>query len=269
MPGSRQSRPHWKAALLLLALTFAGTSARAVEPDPINLRFEVFGGPGLHFLTLRVRVDEAGGRYAIAVEAETRSLADLFVDLRSRLEVRGRVSTGALWPEAMRAETHRRGVDLNTRIEYDADGPILAEATPPPIGPVTAVTPAQMRGTVDQLTAYLALAHSIARRAPAHYPSVFDGRRRYDLSFTDLATETLPDFASPTQVCRMSRQRIAGFPVDRAGKNAADQGKLWFARLVPGDLAIPVRMEFDSEFGTFTADLAELRGRGVDLRFTE
>jgi hypothetical protein len=47
----------------LLALTFAGTSARAVEPDPMNLRFEVFDGPGLHFLTLRVRVDEAGGRY--------------------------------------------------------------------------------------------------------------------------------------------------------------------------------------------------------------
>ena len=240
-----------------------------MEPDPINLRFEVFGGPGLHFLTLRVRVDEAGGRYAIAVEAETRSLADLFVDLRSRLEVRGRVS-GALLPEAMRAETHRRGVDLNTRIDYGADGTTLAEATPPPTRPVTPVTPAQMRGTVDQLTAYLTLAHSIARRGSCALAlAVFDGRRRYDLSFTDLAPETLPDFASPTQVCRMSRQRIAGFPIDRAGKSATDQGKLWFARLVPGNLAIPVRMEFDSEFGTFTADLAELRGSGVDLRFTE
>ena len=117
--------------MLLLALAFSSASARAVELDPINLRFEVFGGPGLHFLTLRVRVDEAGGRYAIAVEAETRSLADLFVDLRSRLEVRGRVSASALLPEAMRAETHRRGVDLSTRI--CADGAILAEVTPPPI----------------------------------------------------------------------------------------------------------------------------------------
>jgi hypothetical protein len=32
---------------------------------------------------------------------------------------------------------------------------------------------------------------------------------------------------------------------------------------------VPVRMEFDSEFGTFTAELAELRGRGVHLRFKE
>jgi len=120
------------------------------------------------------------------------------------------------------------------------------------------------------LTAYLALAHTIARRSSCALAlAVFDGRRRYDLRFTDLAPETLPDFASPSRVCRMSRERIAGFPVDRAGKSATDQGKLWFARLVPGDLAIPVRMEFDSEFGTFTADLAELRERGVDLRFTE
>ena len=255
---------------MLLALAFSSASARAVEPDPINLRFDVFGGPGLHFLTLRVRVNETRGRYAIAVEAETRSLADLFVHMRSRLEVRGRVSTGAFWPEAMRAETRRRGVDLNTRIDYGADGTILAEATPPPIRPVTPVTSAQMRGTVDQLTAYLALAHTIARRSSCALAlAVFDGRRRYDLSFTDLAPETLPDFASPSRVCRMSRQRIAGFPVDRAGKSATDQGKLWPARLVPGDLAIPVRMEFDNEFGTFTADLVEPHGRSVDLRFTE
>ena len=37
----------------------------------------------------------------------------------------------------------------------------------------------------------------------------------------------------------------------------------------PGDLMVPVRMEFGGEFGIFTAEFAELRGRCVDLRFTE
>jgi hypothetical protein len=127
-----------------------------------------------------------------------------------------------------------------------------------------------MRGTVDQLTAYLALTCHLAGRGSCAPPlAVFDGRRRYDLSFTDLDPEILPGFAGPTRVCRMSRRRIAGFPVERGGTTATDQGKLWFARPIPGDLMVPVRMEFGSEFGTFTADLAELRGRGVDLRFTE
>jgi hypothetical protein len=79
----------------------------------------------------------------------------------------------------------------------------------------------------------------------------------------------LPGFTGPTRVCRMSRPRIAGFPVDRGGSGTTDQGKLWFARLIPGDLMVPVRMEFGSQFGIFTAEFAELRGRGVDLRSTE
>jgi hypothetical protein len=39
--------------------------------------------------------------------------------------------------------------------------------------------------------------------------------------------------------------------------------------LLPDDLMVPIRMEFDSEFGTFAADLGELRGRGIELRLME
>jgi hypothetical protein len=188
--------------LLPLVLVFFGAPARMAESDAIYLRFEVFGGPGLHFLTLQVSVEQSTGRYSLAVDAETRGLADLFVDLHSRIETRGTSSADALLPEAMVAETRRRGVDLHTRIDYAADGTVTAEATPPPDG---TVAPAQMRGTVDQLTAYLALARHLARhRSCALALAVFDGRRRYDLSFTDLDFETMPSFAGPIQVCRMS-----------------------------------------------------------------
>jgi hypothetical protein len=218
MSRSRLLRAYLKALFLPLALAVTAASARAAEPDSIFLRFEIFGGPGLHFLTLRVMVNQSPERYSIETEAETRSLVDLFVDLRSRVEVRGRISAGALLPEAMRGETHRRGLDLYTRIDYGADGIVTAEATPPPTRPVTPVTPAQMRGTIDQLTAYLALARSLARHGSCALSlAVFDGRRRYDLGFADLAPETLPGFAGPTPVCRMTRRRIAGFPVDRGG----------------------------------------------------
>jgi len=66
--------------VLVLALALLGAPTRAVEPDSIYLRFEIFGGPGLHFLTLQVSVDQSRERYSLAVDAETRSLADLFVD---------------------------------------------------------------------------------------------------------------------------------------------------------------------------------------------
>jgi hypothetical protein len=267
MPRSHQVNAHAAAALFLVALALCCAAARAAERDSIHLRFEVYGGPALHFLTLRVTVDQSASSYAITVMAETRGLADLFVDLRSQLAVRGRISADALFPEAMRAETQRGGVVLHTRIDYAADGTVTAEATPPPSRPVTPVAPAQMRGTVDQLTAYLVLARSLARYGSCRLAlAVFDGRRRYDLRFSDLAPEALAGFAGPAKVCRMSRRRIAGFPVDREGNAMTDQGRLWFAHLLPGDLMVPLRMEFDSEWGTFTAELVELRGRGVELR---
>jgi hypothetical protein len=67
----------------------------------------------------------------------------------------------------------------------------------------------------------------------------------------------------------MSRCRIAGFSAEHGGNEAADLESCGSARLLPGDLVIPVRMEFASEFGTFTAELAELRGRGADLQLAE
>jgi hypothetical protein len=255
----RRRRPtaHRVALFLLLALAVCSGAIHAAEPDSIYLRYEVYGGPGLRFLSLQATVEQSRGRYSLAVAAETRGIADFFIDLRSR-------------PEAMHAETHRRGVDFHTRIDHLPDGTVVAEATPPPTSPITPVSPAQMRGTVDQLTAYLQLARHLAARGSCPLAlAVFDGRRRYDLSFVDLPSEALPGLSGTTQVCGMQRHRIAGFPIERSGDQPTDQGKLWLARLVPGEVLVPVRMEFGSEFGTFTAKLAELRGRGVELRFTE
>ena len=46
-------------------------------------------------------------------------------------------------------------------------------------------------------------------------------------------------------------------------------GKIWYARLGTGDQMVPVRMEFDTEFGKVEGYLAEMRGGGVDLHFMD
>jgi hypothetical protein len=267
---SRRPGLHWKAPVLLLTLAVCRAPAEATEPDPIYLRFEILGAPGVHFMTLQAIVGYARETYTISAEAETRGLTDLLLDLRSRLEVHGKVTAVALRPDALRADTHRRGADYHTRVEYRADGGVSAELSPPPDSRVTPVTPPQMRGTIDQLTGYLALARTMATRGACTLRlKVFDGRRRYDLEFTDAPGETLPGIGT-TQVCRMARYRIAGFPLDAGGSGTRDQGRVWFANLLSqGELAIPARVEFIGKLGTFIAELAELRGRGVHLRFTQ
>jgi hypothetical protein len=79
-----------------------------------------------------------------------------------------------------------------------------------------------------------------------------------------LSPDGYQNLAGPTQLCEIVRQEIM------ANRNKNEdtyrRGKIWYARLMGGDRMMPVRMEFDTEFGVVTGYLAELRGRGVDLR---
>jgi len=49
----------------------------------------------------------------------------------------------------------------------------------------------------------------------------------------------------------------------------ARKGTIWYAPLLPGDVVVPVRMRLETQIGAVDAYLAELHGRGVDLRLME
>src|SRR5258707_3390657 len=86
MPRACRTRAYRKTVSLLLALALFGVPGRAAEPDAIYLRFEVFGGPGLHFLTLQVSVHQSRERCPLVGDSRTRSFADPLVDLPCRLQ---------------------------------------------------------------------------------------------------------------------------------------------------------------------------------------
>ena len=98
---------------------------------------------------------------------------------------------------------------------------------------------------------------------------VFDGSGFYNLRFTDLKRDTLSDdgyqkFAGPAQVCQVVREDVVVNP-DRT-EDTYKSGRIWYAQVVAGDRMMPVRMEFDTAFGIVHGYLAELHGRGADLR---
>jgi hypothetical protein len=97
----------------------------------------------------------------------------------------------------------------------------------------------QLRGTVDQLTAYFLLERQLARRGTcALVVPVFDGSGIYNLRFTDIKREMLTadsyqNFARPTQLCAVVREEI----VANRNKNEDTyrRGKIWYAQLMAGD----------------------------------
>ena len=257
------------AIAVALFFSSGAFAASASESDRVDARFEIFGFAGLHVLTNRTSVEEAGNRYAIAMDLDTRGLASVFVDLTSHSEAHGALAGETLRPEAYRAEVRRNSVDRHYGLDYRGDGTVINSSTPPSVENLLLIAGQQMRGTVDQLTAYLLLERQLASRGTcALVVPVFDGSGLYNLRFTDVKRDLLTadghqNFAGPAQLCEVVREEIVANP--NKNEDTYRRGKIWYARLMAGDRMIPIRMEFDTAFGGVKGYLTELHGHGVHL----
>ena len=268
--------PILQMVALAVMAAIVALAAPAAAADPVELRIEVYGFAGFHVLTNRTSVAASGDRYSIATELDTRGLASVFVDLTSHSEVRGRLTHDAVRPDAYQGDVRRNGNDSHYRIDYRADGTVASDQTPPSPALRSAAAVDQMRGTVDQLTAFFIVERQLAQRGSCGLVvPVFDGLSRYNLRFTDAQPETLsPEghqrFAGPTLVCGILRQDVVGFPSGQdANGGTYKRGKIWYASLTGGDQMVPVRMEFDTEYGSVSGYLTELRHHGLKLSFKD
>jgi hypothetical protein len=263
------ARSAFAATAALFFLIHGGPPLPAAEPDRIAARFEIYGFAGFHVLTNRTTVEEAGDRYAIAMDLDTRGLASVFVNLTSHSEASGRLGREMPRPDAYRSDVRRNGADRHYALDYHGDGTVINASSPPSSGRPLLVAADQIRGTVDQLTAYFLVERRLALHGScALVVPVFDGSGFYNLRFTDVKREVLSadgyqNFAGPSQKCEVRREDIVVNP-DR-NEDTYHTGRIWYAHVVAGDLMLPVRMEFDTAFGAVKGYLAELHGRGVDL----
>ena len=254
-------------AIPLLALALC--VAPALAADPITMRVEVFGLAGLRVLTLRSQIDEAGERYAITIDYATSGVAGWFVDIKTHAQVRGRLGAGWAQPELFRNETRRDGKERHNKVDYHPDGTIDGSSSPPVSEPVPL---ASMRGTVDNLTAYFLLERQLARTGSCGLAvPVFDGRHRYDLFFTDAGEHKLEpkggqEFEGATKACHMQRRNVAPAEGGETSEGAR-AGTIWYAKLIPeAAVMVPVRSRFETQIGGVDGYLAEIHGRGVDLK---
>jgi len=250
----------------LLIAGFAPSAAGAA--DQITMRFEVHGIGGMHVASDRTVISETGDRYAITGDLQTLGAAGLFQDLKKHSEARGRlVATGAQ-PETYRAETRRNGAERRDKVDFRIARVASGGSTPPESSPALPT-----RDAVDPLTAYFLVERQLGRDGDcAMKVPVFDGHNRYNLVFSDAGEQTLSPsggqkYSGSAKACRMQREAVAGYP--NGENDMPRQGTIWYARLVPGDLMLPVRLKMATSIGTMDGYLAELHGRGKDVRLIE
>ena len=268
----RPALPAFCAAVFL----FAAAIRPAAADDVVKMAFEGFGPAGLHILTTHTVIEENPSWYAIEGDFATAGLGAWFASIANRSVTEGREVADKPQPVTFSSETDRNGVIQHLRVDYKPDGMPSGSVTPPPKEAVTPVNFSQLGGTVDNLTAYLLLERQLAHGGGcALKVPVFDGRHRYDLQFSDAGHHILTpaegqNFNGSTQACRMVRTEIGGFYVDKSHEEGASAGTIWYAPLLPeADLAVPVRMEMQTEIGTVALFLAQLHSRGVNLKLMD
>jgi hypothetical protein len=263
-------------ALVAGFLLIAAALGPAAADEYVSMAFEGFGLAGLHVVTTHTVIEETPAWYEIEGDFSTVGLSSLFASVANRSVTRGREVGDTPKPELFDSETDRNGTVQHLRVDFRPDGTPNGSATPPPKEPVTPVSFSQLPGTVDNLTAYLLLQRQLAHGGScALKVPVFDGRHRYDLQFSDggqhiLSAARGQNFKGPAQACHMARNEIGGFYLDKHHEEGASSGMIWYAPLLPGgDLAVPVRMEMQTEIGNLALFLAQLHGPGVNLKLME
>jgi len=242
----------------------------AIAADKITMRIEVTGIGGMPVATDHTVIEESGNTYAIAGDLQTTGLAVLFQKFQSKSSVHGRLqgSSGAQ-PDAYMADVRRDNGERHDKVDFRT-GAVAAGSSTVPVKAEGAAAPT--RDTVDPLTAYFLVERRLGQGGNCTMKvPVFDGRHRYDLKFTDAGEQKLSasngqHYSGDSHACKMTRENVAG-ATDKDKVEMPQRGTVWYARVAPGDLLLPVKLEMVTDVGTVTGHLAEMHGRGADLKF--
>ncbi|CBS88732.1 DUF3108 domain-containing protein [Azospirillum lipoferum] len=254
------------AGLSLPLLTLAAPAAMA---EPVRATYRVFVG-GVTALDVDATLEVTGDRYRIAVSAVTGGTIGRLFSWKTESQSDGHRQGEDLRPASHRQSSQFRGEPRSVTLTYGPQGDVSATVTPPPeTDDREPVPPALQRGTLDPLSAVLdlLLAVGASQHCDRSLP-VFDGRRRYDMMFTEVGRRIVDPsrysvFSGVAQQCRVSYKPVAGYgksgPTGRFWQrsNPADRPPvdLWLAPVAAGYPPLPVRLETDSDFGSVVAHL--------------
>ena len=212
-----------------------------------------------------------GGIKATSLEIDI-TLSDLAYRLKSRVVARGpfgwitgfiadAMSEGYLGDNEIRPREHNArskwfGEQRSVALRPGTNGIVDTAVVPlPEKDDRDPVTLTSTIGTLDPLSAFLKAARDIQRNdACEQTVPIFDGRRRYNLIFSDTIRTSIKGehYSGPVLRCRLDLTRIAGFshkPFMPRPKEPPE-AFIWLARINPDVPPIPVRLQVDSSIAT-------------------
>jgi hypothetical protein len=252
-----------RAAVPPVAEEAAPSAEAGAASDLVSLRYEVsWSLVPLIEIESRTRVDGAG--YAMEVTMETVGLVDFLFPWRASQEARGAVAAGSVAPTSFRSASEFRGRRQEVDLGYGPGGLDRERVEGSTVDPEqrAEVPPELRRDTVDPLSAVVAVSRKLTGEGTCAGTSrIFDGVRRYDLSYEDLGEQLVEDaeqFGGRARLCRARMIPLGGFwrPPDRE-PDSLDHIDAWWAPPWPGADPVPVRLSLEGSRGTLDVRLVE------------
>ncbi len=262
----RLNAPVFAASLLCLVAT-GPDRAKAM---PVTATYRVHVG-GVSVLDLTTVLEMGDQSYRVEVTARTDGFIARLFPWQTVSRSDGTVAVDRLRPLHHSQISVFRDKPRSVTLSYDPQGEVTALVLPAPKDDDRdPVSDELRRASYDPLSGFLVMLQTAAHGngCTANLP-IFDGRRRYDMIFTDVGQRLVSAsrysvFAGSARQCRVSYRPVAGY--NRSASNGGFWQRdgahgerppidLWLASIVPGLPPLPVRMESYSDFGAVVVHL--------------
>lgn len=252
-------------AALLLAVLVSGP---AISRAPARVRLD-YAGFLVDAEVLYARVDvslgDGAGPYRLNLSSGLVGTLGQLYPFHLMASSQGRVAEPEPLPLRYTSEFTLFETRQTMTLTYGAHGIVRLADDPPTEEGQVAKARGLLAGTIDPLSAALAVAQEVARTGRCEGElHVFDGARRYDLSLHPAPDGLpIPRLAVPVEAmpiaCDAALTLISGFP-----ENAVNSGmypktaRFWLAANLAGPLPALLRLEADSGLGHIHLDLRDV-----------
>lgn len=254
----------------LLALPAAsplaeGAAGEAAAPGLSGGRFdfEVWAG-GVKVLEVELTLRTGEEHYRFDMVADLVGPPSWVKDYRLTAVAEGRLDGTRVEPLYYRQDADDDGKDKWLQLAY-ADGLPVVDGNPSPADERREqVNDAAKQGTQDPLTAVLSLVLQVAAKGGCDGTApIFDGRRRFDVTLTDigpgeLGRSRINAYEGPVRLCDVQLEPIGGYRfngVDRVSFPAAVT--LQAAQVLDGLPILPVRLDTTTSYGAIVVHMTD------------
>ena len=248
--------------VFLMLAVLGWIAPAAADPPPIvyNLHYEM-SSLGFAIVQMDVSIRIYPRSYDVDMSYHTVGLARLLYAGEQDERASGTWADDSAAPQRYYGTGEWRGEQHRFDIVYHDRQPEILQLVPPIAKERQPVPTALQRDTEDTLSAFAQLLRHVVRSGGCDTSArIFDGRRLSEIDSSTAGQQALPRggdaiFSGPALRCDFVGHMLAGFLFDHPHNTPGRprRGSAWFASLQPGGPALPVRIQFGTDwFGNVT-----------------